>query len=258
MKIIRLTTILYTMLLLLASPVFSADNMDRSFQSDLDFARKAINDGFYDMAENKLAGLLDQKLPSAVEAETRLLMGRMFYEKSQPAKALAEFNIIRERFANSGFAPGAVYWTAEVYFKDGSYEQALENYEKAKPLLEETLLGVKQRYGAEHIKFAQILQNLGEIYFLEGQMESAASATHKALKIFLKNKDPEIYVCLEKLADISIKQSSIAFNDGAHQESQELNKQAVDYLKRALEGIKTNKIEPLAHTRLQDKLNKLE
>lgn len=145
---------------------------------------------------------------------------------------------------------------AKTYLTDAYL--GLENYEKAKPLLEETLLGVKQRYGEEHIKFAQILQNLGKIYFLEGRMELATNTFHKALKIFLENKNPESYKCLENLADIFIEKSSIALKEGAQQQSHELKKQAADYLKKALEEPKTNDLESLTHTRLQDKLNKLE
>ncbi|MBA3814827.1 MAG: tetratricopeptide repeat protein, partial [Alphaproteobacteria bacterium] len=135
----------------------------------------------------------------------------------------------------------------------------LENYETAKPLLEETLLGVEQRYGEKHIKAAQILQNLGKIYFYEEEIESAEQSLHKALKIFLQNKDPESYICLELLADVSLKKSSIALSEGTEQQSQKFKKQAVDYLIKALAIIKANELESSPHIiRLQEKLNRLE
>lgn len=144
---------------------------------------------------------------------------------------------------------------AKTYLTD--VYMGLEDYQKAKLLLEETLLGVSQRYGEQHLRYAQILQKLGKIYFLEGQTELATSTFHKALKIFLEHKNPEACICLENLADVFIAKASIALKAGA-QQSQEFRKQAVDYLKRTLEMIKTHELDPASYTRLQDKLKKLE
>ncbi|MFH1665905.1 MAG: hypothetical protein ABIA77_07165, partial [Candidatus Omnitrophota bacterium] len=59
---------------------------DASIQSELDFTRKAVKDGFYDLAESKLNFLLARDIPDDVEAEARFLLGMVYYEKKFPAR----------------------------------------------------------------------------------------------------------------------------------------------------------------------------
>jgi tetratricopeptide (TPR) repeat protein/DNA-binding CsgD family transcriptional regulator len=160
--------------------------------------------------------------------------------------------IYKKNFSKSheGIIRGMVY-LADAYM-------GLEDHKKARIVLEEALAIEKQRYGEEHIKIAETLQRLGKIYLEEDQIETASPLTHKALKMFLKNKHPESYACLEDLADISLKKSSLALTEGFEQQSQELKKQAIDYLKKALETIKTHGLELSPHfTRIQSKLSNL-
>ncbi|MBU1894966.1 MAG: tetratricopeptide repeat protein, partial [Candidatus Omnitrophica bacterium] len=99
-----------------------------SVRSELDFVKKAVKDGFCDLAEGKLNMLLNLNISRTMQAEAHFLRGRVYYERGLPAKAIAEFNIVMERFNDSECTEHAVYWIAEVYFKEGNYEQALVFY----------------------------------------------------------------------------------------------------------------------------------
>ncbi|MFH1878039.1 MAG: tetratricopeptide repeat protein, partial [Candidatus Omnitrophota bacterium] len=101
---------------------------EKPFQNDIDFARKAIKDGFYDLAEGKLNYLLVTDIPREVEIEVHILLGRIFYEKLMPIQALTEFNLILDRYRDSDYASAAAYWIAEVYFREENFEQALSYY----------------------------------------------------------------------------------------------------------------------------------
>ena len=103
----------------------SAGAIEEYPQSEIDFTKRAIKDGFYDLAENKLNLLLKMDIPKRFEAEAHILLGRVYYSKALPQKAISEFNSVLDHYRNSGFADQATYWIAEVYFKEKKFEQAL-------------------------------------------------------------------------------------------------------------------------------------
>jgi len=72
MKLNRIITIL------LLSTVFglTAHANENMAQAELDFAKKAVKDGFFDLAESKLNTLLLFEVSKDTEAEAHLLMGK--------------------------------------------------------------------------------------------------------------------------------------------------------------------------------------
>ncbi|MGB3057019.1 MAG: tetratricopeptide repeat protein, partial [Candidatus Omnitrophota bacterium] len=122
-------TLFFLLVLLFIIPCLSANAIEEHFRSEIDFAKKAIRDGFYDVAENRLSVLLNANIPRQIGTEAHLLLGRIYYEKSLPQKALSEFNFVLDRYKESGFADQATYWIAEVYFTEGHFEQALVYYQ---------------------------------------------------------------------------------------------------------------------------------
>ena len=130
----KLSYILIILSLFICGPAFicsPAWPVEKQSQSEVDFARKAIKDGFYDLAENKLSGLLASNVSEDLAAEVHLLLGRVYYEKGLSRKALQEFGFILESFRGSNLVDAATYWIAEVYFKEGNYEEALAAYSGA-------------------------------------------------------------------------------------------------------------------------------
>ncbi|WP_032113570.1 tetratricopeptide repeat protein [Candidatus Paracaedibacter symbiosus] len=120
----------------------------------------------------------------------------------------------------------------------GYVHMKLGNYKKAKHLLERTLIIYKKNYGKDHTATARILQRLGQVYLLEGNTEAAENLISKSLKIFQQNKHPEIYICLESLAELYLKKSNIVMSTGDMGRAQVFKRQAIDCLKEALEIVK--------------------
>ena len=161
--------------------------------------------------------------------------------------------IYRKTFSeNHGGLLRTSRYLANVYIK-------LAQYREAKSILERVLRGYERLEGENPIEMAKTLLSLGEVNLLENRMDTSETFIKKALKIFLKNKHPESYVCWENLAEISIKKSLIEFNRGDMQQSQKFKKQALDDLKKALETLKAHELESSLHfIRIQSKLNRLE
>ena len=171
------------------------------------------------------------------------------------AKDILEHSILiyRKTFSeNHGGLLRTSRYLANVYIK-------LAQYREAKSILERVLRGYERLEGENPIEMAKTLLSLGEVNLLENRMDTSETFIKKALKIFLKNKHPESYVCWENLAEISIKKSLIEFNRGDMQQSQKFKKQALDDLKKALETLKAHELESSLHfIRIQSKLNRLE
>ncbi|HPS20357.1 MAG TPA: tetratricopeptide repeat protein [Candidatus Omnitrophota bacterium] len=101
-----------------------------SVADELDFARKAIKDGFYDTAENKLNEILEKEIVPDEQADAHLLLGRVYYEKSLYAKASAEFRFIVDRFQDTDSMIAAIYWLGEVSFKEKNYRQSVSYFQE--------------------------------------------------------------------------------------------------------------------------------
>ena len=122
----KLTSVI--ILIFVVSNLFAyADTYD--YQPEIDFARKAIKDGYFELAESKLNAILYLDIPKILEGEARLLLGRVHYSKADPVKALSEFNYVLTEFNDPDFLANAHYWSAEVYFDQGLYVRALSEYQ---------------------------------------------------------------------------------------------------------------------------------
>lgn len=101
-------------------------------QSEADFiyAKKAFNDGFYDLAQERLVAFLKSYPGTAHLYETHTLLGRSYYYRNNFTGALYEFDGILNAPQAAEFHADALYWSAEIYLKNGDYRKALDLYEK--------------------------------------------------------------------------------------------------------------------------------
>ena len=137
----------------------------------------------------------------------------------------------------------------------GNVYKDLKYHEKARILLEESLTFYQKTYGEDHIETARVLNNLGQVYLLEGRQNASERFMKRALAIFQYRKHPESYKALESLADLYLKRS-VQEKMG---QSQGFKKQAIDSLKKALEIVKNHFPDDSSHTvRIQSRLEKLE
>ncbi|HUX79460.1 MAG TPA: tetratricopeptide repeat protein, partial [Alphaproteobacteria bacterium] len=141
----------------------------------------------------------------------------------------------------------------------GNVYKEMGNYESAKTLLEKSLFVYKKYYNDSHIETSQILRDLGHVYLLEGYISKAENLFIKSLKIFQDNQHPDAYKTLEYLAELSLKKSALLENKQNLQEAQNFKTQAINYLKQALEIVKTHFPANSPHiARIESKLKSLE
>lgn len=163
-----------------------------------------------------------------------------YHEK---AKALLEqgLNIYRNNFGSSHVFTGcALIKMGKVYVALGLHKNALEFFDQARDIY-------KTHYGEDDIKFADLLLGIGQAYFLIKDMGQAEDTLDKALKIYRGKNHPESYLVLESLAQIYFKKSTIIFQEGDEERSQEFKKKAVSYVEQALEIAKRILPEDSAH-----------
>lgn len=155
------------------------------------------------------------------------------YEK---AKNLLEESLLICR----GNFPETHVYVANALTHLGIFYKKLGNYKKAKDLFEQSLITYEKNYGKEYILNAPALRNLGQVYLLEGYMEIAENLINKSLEICQQYNYYGSYMSLESLAELYMKKSMNAANKGEMQQSQNFKKQAINYLKQALEIAQTH------------------
>ncbi|MBN9413621.1 MAG: tetratricopeptide repeat protein [Candidatus Paracaedimonas acanthamoebae] len=131
----------------------------------------------------------------------------------------------------------------------------LENYEKARIILEQTYCIYSKNYGEEDIQTAANLKELGQVYSSMKKYDLASQYLLKALKIFEKNTHPESYSCLEILGQL-FEEKALSEVKKENQQSQ--LKKSINYFKEALKTAETHFGATSPHTnRIQQKLESL-
>src|SRR3989338_5209057 len=108
-------------------PVFAVENLE---ESDLLFAKKALSDGFYGLAEERFENFLESYPRTSRLYEAHLLLGQCLYYQNNPRKALLEMEFVLDNPGEARFQDAALYWIGEVYFKTGDFAKAFEFYQK--------------------------------------------------------------------------------------------------------------------------------
>ncbi|MDP3804837.1 MAG: tetratricopeptide repeat protein [Candidatus Omnitrophota bacterium] len=111
----------------LVAAVFAAENTE---ETDFIFARKAFNGGFYDITQGRLEALLKNYPNTARLYEIHSLLARCHYSRNDLTNALYEFDIVLNAPAGSVAQDEALYWTGEIYFRNGDYKKSLELYQR--------------------------------------------------------------------------------------------------------------------------------
>lgn len=103
------------------------------------------------------------------------------------------------------------------------------------------------------------MKSLGQVSFLEGDLEQAEDQLKQALKIYERDQHADIYMMLEVLAELYLAKAEKTTREGYPQHFKNFKKQAIDYLTQAIEKIKIHFSEGSAHiVRIQSKLKNLE
>ena len=177
-------------------------------------------------------------------------------EKEYPEKIKNLFSNLLEKYKSS--LHSNYIYIAYPLKQLGKVYGELREYKKAKIILEQSLLIYQKSYGDDHLEVGRAFNELGSIYLKEKDFENSEKFFQKALSILENNKHPEKYECLESLSEIYIQRSILAANKEEYQNSCDLKKQAISYLRQALEVIKAYFPADSSHKkRIQNKLERL-
>lgn len=114
----------------------------------------------------------------------------------------------------------------------------LKDFNTGIKLLEGCLKNYNRRYGENHVLTARILRNLGHVYQLKNQLQTAEDFFKKALEIFRQNNHLEQCLVLEDLAEVYLKKSEDEETKGHLKQSKIFKQQADNFLKQAFDVVK--------------------
>ncbi|MCX5714052.1 MAG: tetratricopeptide repeat protein, partial [Candidatus Omnitrophica bacterium] len=106
-----------------------AQEMSKEEES-LFVAKKAFEDGFYDVSLGLLERFLKSYPDSSKVFEARLLTGQCYFHQARFLDALDQFEELLKQPAAKDIRDACLYWIAEVHFKANNFSKAAEYYQK--------------------------------------------------------------------------------------------------------------------------------
>ena len=124
-------------------------------------ARKAYDDGFYDVSLGLLERFLKTYPNSSRLPEARLLVGQCYFNQGEFLKALTKFEEVAGDPRARDIKDSAYYWIGEVHFKGNNFSKAATYYKK-----------IIQDY-AESSYAAAAYYSVGWCFFQDGEFKDA-------------------------------------------------------------------------------------
>ncbi|MDO8525696.1 MAG: tetratricopeptide repeat protein, partial [Candidatus Omnitrophota bacterium] len=114
--------------IMLISSTFAYAEMTED--ADYVFAKKAFSGGLYDLAGERLESMLRNYPNTPRVYEAHSLLGRAYYYQNKLPRALYEFEVVLTAPSGSNSQDGALYWSGEIFLKNGDYKKAMELYQR--------------------------------------------------------------------------------------------------------------------------------
>ncbi|MDD5432925.1 MAG: tetratricopeptide repeat protein [Candidatus Omnitrophica bacterium] len=93
-------------------------------------AKKAFEDGFYEVSLGMLERFLKNYPASPKHAEVNLLIGECYFHQNRFLEALNKFEGLLSKPSSNNLKDAIFYWIAEVQFKGNNFDKAAEYYKK--------------------------------------------------------------------------------------------------------------------------------
>jgi len=103
---------------------------DEKEDESLFVAKKAFDDGFYEVALGLLERFLKNYPESKRASEANLLIGQCYFYQNKFLDALTKFEWLLERPAAKDIEDAVLYWIAEVHFRGNNFSKAASYYKK--------------------------------------------------------------------------------------------------------------------------------
>ena len=97
-------------------------------EESLFVAKKAFEDGFYDVALGLFERFLKNYPNSSKISEVNLLIGQCYYRQNRFLDALAKFEELQGQAVSQSVKDAVLYWIAEVHFKGNNFTKASQYY----------------------------------------------------------------------------------------------------------------------------------
>lgn len=99
-------------------------------EETLFMAKKALEDGFYEVSLGLLERFLNNYPDSPSVIEANLLVGECYFHQNKFMDALLKFEMLLKDSRSKNIRDALYYWIAEVNFKGNNFNQAILNYKK--------------------------------------------------------------------------------------------------------------------------------
>ncbi len=120
---------LFTLLLFYFSAfVLPCSAQDEKQEEALFVAKKAYEDGFYEVSIGLLERFLSNYPDSPKTAEVNLLIGQCYFHQNKFLEALKIFAGLLNQPAAANIKDAVLYWTAEVHFRGNAFDKAAQYY----------------------------------------------------------------------------------------------------------------------------------
>ena len=132
----RLLKFILVLFILVSSGVLQAAAFAQSTKEEakeeesLYVAKKAYEDGFYDVSLGLLERFLKSYPDSSKVWEAQLLTGQCYFHQDRFMDALSKFESILDKPGAKAIKDEITYWIAEVHFRGNSFSQAQSYYRK--------------------------------------------------------------------------------------------------------------------------------
>ncbi|MGE5197581.1 MAG: tetratricopeptide repeat protein [Deltaproteobacteria bacterium] len=93
-------------------------------------AKKAFEDGFYEVSLGLLERFLKNYPASEKTSEANLLVGQCYFHQNKFLEALSKFEWLLDQPAAKNIQDACLYWIAEVHFRGNNFDKAAEYYKK--------------------------------------------------------------------------------------------------------------------------------
>ncbi len=122
--------IILNLILLVFFASFGLAEPDSKDAELLFMAKKAYEDGFYEVSLGMLERLGRDYQNSTIRPQADLLSGQCYFQQGRYLEALNIFQSLTENRQAAGFKDALYFWMGEVHFKSGNFEKAAEFYQK--------------------------------------------------------------------------------------------------------------------------------
>lgn len=103
---------------------------DSREEESLFVAKKAFDDGFYDVSLGLLERFQKNYPASSKSPEVNLLIGRCYFHQNRFLDALGKFEELMSQPKTANIRDAVLYWTAEVHFRGNVFDKAAGYYRR--------------------------------------------------------------------------------------------------------------------------------